>query len=75
MKYVLDSSVAFKWLVPEPDSDKAIQLRAELQSAVHDLLAPDVFTSELAHALTRAERQGRIPIRAAFPLWAFHVPR
>ena len=27
MKYVIDSSVAFKWVVPEPLSDKARQLR------------------------------------------------
>ncbi len=29
MKYVLDSSVALKWVLPEPDSGKAIRLRDE----------------------------------------------
>jgi predicted nucleic acid-binding protein len=56
MKYVLDSSVAFKWVVPEQFSDKAQLLRDDFRNTVHDLLAPDVFPAELAHALTRAER-------------------
>jgi predicted nucleic acid-binding protein len=60
MKYVLDSSVAFKWVVPETDSGKANQLREDFRQGVHELLAPDLFPVELAHALTRAERQGRI---------------
>jgi len=60
MKYVLDSSVAFKWAVPESDTPRAVQLRDEFRAAVHELIAPDVFPPELAHALTRAERQGRI---------------
>ncbi len=31
-------------------------------------MAPDVFPIEVAHALTRAERQGRIPVGSAIPL-------
>jgi predicted nucleic acid-binding protein len=65
MKYVLDSSVAFKWVVPESDTPKAVKLRDEFRSAVHELISPDVFPPELAHALTRAERQGRIPLADA----------
>jgi predicted nucleic acid-binding protein len=60
MKYVLDSCVGFKWLVVEPDTDKARKLRDEYRLAVHELIAPDVFPVEIVHALTRAERQGRI---------------
>lgn len=60
MKYVLDSSVALKWVLTEPDSAKANQLRADFRNAIHELLAPDVFPVEIAHSLTRAERQGRI---------------
>ena len=62
MKYVLDSSVAFKWVVPEADSPIAVRVRDAFRTAIHDLVAPDVFAIELAHALTRAERQGRIPV-------------
>jgi hypothetical protein len=46
----------------ESDSDKADRRRHAFQKAVHELLAPDLFSLELAHALTRAERQGRIPV-------------
>src|SRR5437868_12422725 len=60
MKYVLDSSVAFKWVVVETNSDKANLIRDDFRNGIHELLAPDVFPPELLHALTRAERQGRI---------------
>ncbi|HEV3238533.1 MAG TPA: type II toxin-antitoxin system VapC family toxin [Gemmataceae bacterium] len=70
MIYVLDSSVAFKWEVPETDSDKATRLRDDFRQAVHNLLVPDFFPQELAHALTRAERQGRIAVGQAGILWA-----
>jgi predicted nucleic acid-binding protein len=70
MRYVLDSSVAFKWVVPETDSDKADRLRDDARAAVHQLLAPDIFPAELAHALTRAERQGRILVGQARLFWS-----
>jgi predicted nucleic acid-binding protein len=62
MKYVVDSSVAFKWCVPEVDTAKAVRLRDDFRAGVHELLAPDVFPVELAHALTRTERQGRLTV-------------
>ena len=66
MKYVLDSSVGFKWLVTEPLSDKAELLRQDYQNGIHELVSPDVFPVEVTHALTRAERQGRItPVEGA----------
>jgi predicted nucleic acid-binding protein len=60
MKYVLDSSVAFKWVVVEALTDKARRLRDEFRRGFHELIAPDKFPIEVAHSLTRAERQGRI---------------
>ena len=60
MKYVLDSSVALKWVLPEVDSGKAIRLRDEYKNAIHELIAPDIFTPEVANGLVSAERQGRI---------------
>ena len=60
MKYVLDASVALKWVLQEPGSDKAVVLREGFRSGVHDLLAPDVFVAEIAHALARAERRNII---------------
>ena len=35
MKFDLDSSVAFKWVVPESDTPKAVRLRDEYRAAVH----------------------------------------
>lgn len=70
MKYVVDSSVAFKWVVPEQWSDKANLLRDDFRNAIHELLAVDIFPAEIAIGLTRAERQGRIAIPQARILWA-----
>lgn len=68
MIYGLDSSVGFKWLVPETDSDKALRLRDAFRAGIHDLLSPDIYPFEIAHALTRAERQGRIAAQDALQL-------
>jgi predicted nucleic acid-binding protein len=68
-RFVLDSCVALKWVLPEADSAKAIRLRNDFQKAIHELIAPDIFEVEIAHALTRAERQGRIPVGKAIGVW------
>ncbi|HEY5314933.1 MAG TPA: type II toxin-antitoxin system VapC family toxin [Pirellulales bacterium] len=60
MKYVLDASVALKWVFGEEGSDKALQLRAEFVLGVHDILAPDIFAIEVGHALSKAHRQRKI---------------
>src|SRR5438128_9280017 len=70
MKYVVDSSVTLKWVLTEADSDKALRLRDDLRQAVHEFLSPDIFTVEASHALTRAERQLRIPVGQARALFA-----
>ena len=57
MKYVLDASVGLKWVLPEADSDKAIRLQEAFENKLHELVAPDTFPIEVAHALTRAERR------------------
>ena len=43
MKYVIDASIAFKWEITEPLSDKAQKLRDDFRNAVHELLVPDLF--------------------------------
>jgi len=60
MKYVLDASVALKWVLTEADSPKALAVRDAFRKQLLELLAPDVFLVEVAHALTRAERKGLI---------------
>jgi predicted nucleic acid-binding protein len=41
MKYVLDSSVAAKWVLPESGSAEAMALRDDLRSKIHECIAPD----------------------------------
>ena len=57
MKYVLDSNVAVKWVLPEPDSPKALALESDFRNQIHELISPDVLPIEIAHALARAERK------------------
>jgi predicted nucleic acid-binding protein len=47
----------------------ALQLRAEYRNGIHELIAPDFFPIETAHAITRAERQRRIPHGGGWGLW------
>jgi len=61
MRYVLDSNISLKLVLPEADSDPARRLRVDYQSQVHELLAPDVLPVEVAHGLAKAERRGVIP--------------
>ena len=56
MRFVVDASVAVKWLVEEPDSDAAQKLVASGE----DLHAPRLMASEVASALWRKARQGQI---------------
>ncbi len=60
MKYVLDSNVAFKWVVTEDLSNEADRLRSEVLAGLHELIAPDILPIEVAHALSKAQRQSRI---------------
>jgi predicted nucleic acid-binding protein len=60
MKYVLDSNVALKWVLPEQDDEKAIRIRDDFKQGIHQLVSPDVFPIEVAHSLARAERRGAI---------------
>ena len=60
MRRVLDSCIAFKWHVAEIGTDKALRVRDDFLKGVVELIAPDFFTAEFAHSITRTERQGRI---------------
>ena len=55
--------------MPEPFSAKANDLRDAYRTALHQLLAPDVLAAEIAHALAKAERQGRIAPPQGSVLW------
>ena len=70
MKYVLDSSAALPWVLPEKDSAKATRLRDDARNGVHELLARDIFPAEVFNALLKAERTRRINVGEAKPLYA-----
>lgn len=74
MRLILDSCVGVKWVLPETDSSKALALRADIRRNVHKVLAPDIFGVEVAHALTKAQRQGRMSEADVYALW-FSVMR
>ena len=58
MKLALDACVALKLVLPEPDSGLALMLMEDYGNQIHELLAPSTLPVEVAHAMTRAERQG-----------------
>jgi predicted nucleic acid-binding protein len=51
---VIDASIAFKWIVPEPDSEAADALIAGGET----LIAPDLIRTEVANAGWKATRRG-----------------
>ena len=61
MRFVVDASVAVKWLVVEEDANIARELAASGQ----DLHAPRLMASEVANALWRKARVGEMERRAA----------
>jgi len=70
MKYVLDASVAIRWVLPNVLTPFALKLREAYLVHEHDLIAPSVFTGEIANALTKAERQKSIAVGDARELVA-----
>ncbi|HEV8060745.1 MAG TPA: type II toxin-antitoxin system VapC family toxin [Gemmataceae bacterium] len=69
MIFVLDSSVAAKWVLPEIDTDKALRVRNAYQHGTHDLLAPDFFPYEVANVFTKAERQKKLTPPSGWAGW------
>jgi len=55
LKLVVDSSVAIKWFVCEPDSEEADRLRRGFE-----LVAPDLLVSECVNAFWKKSRQGEM---------------
>jgi predicted nucleic acid-binding protein len=53
VRYVLDCSVALKWFVPEPLSDKAFVALDRFRTGDIEFLAPEVCLAELGHGLRK----------------------
>lgn len=61
MSWVIDASVAVKWVIPEILSDEADRIR----DGVDDVLAPDLLLVEVANALWRKTMAREISPREA----------
>lgn len=55
--YVLDASVALKWVFQEPDSVAALRLRSDYLAGRLELCVPDIFAMEVAHVIAKAHRR------------------
>ena len=70
--FVVDASVAVKWLLPEPNDAQALRLLHG-----HDLLAPDLVFVEVASALAKRVRRQEATVaetmRAMEYLGAVHI--
>lgn len=58
-RFVIDASVAVKWVLTEPDTAQAVALRP------HDLAAPDLILAECANVLWKKVRRGQFTAEAA----------
>jgi predicted nucleic acid-binding protein len=63
--FIVDASVALKWVLQEPGSEAAIELVAR-----ESLAAPDLLFIECANVLWRKVRRGQIAPSAAAPALA-----
>ncbi len=66
MEYVIDASVAVKWFIPEPHSDRADGLLKDFLRQSIVLTAPDVLVAEVGNTLwKRSAGRGEIPVSQA----------
>ncbi len=78
MSLIVDASVAAKWLVSEPDSDRAQALLMDWRAARLDLLAPEIILAEIGNMLCKRVLRDRMPTAAAVELYGkfnlLHLP-
>jgi len=65
-RFVVDASVAMKWLIPEPYTEAA----EELLDPAHVLLAPDLLYAEIGNALWKRVGRRELHREEALPLLA-----
>ena len=70
MKWVVDASVAAKWLVPEPDSPLAEALLDD------ELIVPDLLFAEVGNILWKKQQRGEMDAAATQigVRWLLQVP-
>ncbi len=65
MTFVVDASVAIKWVVDEPGSSNAIELLSS------PTIAPSLFQAEVGHVLTKRVRRRQLTAEQARAGFAF----
>jgi predicted nucleic acid-binding protein len=60
MRVVLDASVAAKWLVPEPDTEKARRVLVDWKEGRIELVAPSVLLVEVASVLWKKVKKNEL---------------
>jgi predicted nucleic acid-binding protein len=73
MNFVVDASVAAKWLIQEDDSDKAEDLLIRWQRNRIELTAPRMISAEVANVLWKKTLRGLLPADRATGLYADFV--
>ena len=76
--FVLDCSVAAKWVLPEPDREPALALLDRYVSGEVRLVAPDLLLAEFASLVAKHHRRKLISAEQAaeaFALMTRCVPR
>ena len=76
--FVLDCSVAAKWVLPEPDRAPALRLFEQYASGEVVLIAPDILLAEFASLLAKRTRRNQISAEQAheaFSLMTKCAPR
>ena len=63
--YVVDASVAAKWVLPEEDQSRALQLEERYQDEEIDLMAPSLLIAEVGNVLWKRVRRRELPLPAA----------
>ena len=74
----IDSSVAVKWLLPEPGRAEAVRLLDEYEAGTADLIAPRLISEEVASALSKRCRRKEMTAaraEAMFRLFDLRRPR
>jgi predicted nucleic acid-binding protein len=76
--FVLDCSVAAKWVLPEPDRAPALRLFEQYAAGEVVLIAPDILLAEFASLLAKRTRRKQISAEQAheaFSLMTKCAPR
>jgi predicted nucleic acid-binding protein len=63
--YVVDASVAVKWVLPEVDQSRAFRIQEMYQDEEIDLVAPYLLIAEIGNVLWKRVCRGELPQPAA----------